>query len=165
MKIGELKHKLFMLLADINDPEVEAGDEVDILLGDLEYTKEQMVNKLDSIAWALETYRATRQSTKERIVTMQEKQKSIETAIQRLNNYILSSVREVGGEINTDEYSFKIKKSPHKVLVEYENLIPSEYTKIVESSSLDKKKILVELKKGTQIPGCKLVQGDRVEIK
>ena len=165
MRVGEIKHRLFMLLADINDPSIEAGEEVDVLLGDLDYTKGEMKLKLDSMAWALENYRASRQSTKERIGSLREKQKSIESVIQRLNDFVLESVREIGGAISTDEYSFKIKKSPHKVLVEYENLIPSEYTKTVESSSLDKNKILAELKKGTKIPGCKLIQGDRVEIK
>jgi len=165
VKLGQLKRRLFMLLADINEPDVDAGEEIEILFEDLKHTKEEMKQRLDSMAWALETYRASRQSTKERIEKLKDKQKSIEAVILRLNDYVLGSVREIGGAINTNEYSFKIKKSPHKVFVEYENMIPSEYTKIIESSSLDKKKILVELKKGIQIPGCKLIQGDRVEIK
>lgn len=163
MKLNEIKMELFAVLADIDNPSIEASEEVQNAVDYISGLSSDMVDKLDAMAYVLESYRALRVMTAERKERLSQRIKSLDNSIQSLNDFILQNVRELGN-VDTKGYEFKIKQNPPKVLVEDSEIIPIEYCTFKESTVPDKKTILKELKRGKQIPGCKLVQGDRVEF-
>lgn len=164
MNLSDIKKELFAVLADIDNPSVEAHEEVSQAIDYVRGLSVGMVKKLDSLAYVLESYRALRQMTKEREEKLKQRRVSLDGSIQSLNDFILQNVRELEGTVSTDNYEFKVKKSPPKALIEDERILPVEYCKVTEKTAPDRVKILKQLKSGKEVPGCKLVQGDRVEF-
>ena len=164
MKLSEIKRELFAVLSDIDNPSMEAQEEVSQAIDYIQGLSVDMVHKLDALAYVLESYRALRQMTKERVEKLKQRNQSLDNSIQSLNDFILQNVRELQGKISSDSYEFKVKKTPPKAIIEDERLLPIEYCRIKETTSPNKIEILKQLKSGKQIPGCKLVQGDRVEF-
>lgn len=69
--------------------------------------------------------------------------------------------RECVGSI----YSVKLRKSPPKLEVLMESEIPDEYFDTVISKKLDKKKTKEAIKSGESVPGCVVIQEEKVVIK
>jgi hypothetical protein len=63
------------------------------------------------------------------------------------------------------EVILSIKKNPHSVNVINESIIPENYIKIETIQKILKREILEDLKKGVDVPGCEMVQEQRLEIK
>ena len=59
---------------------------------------------------------------------------------------------------NSEFNPLKIRKSSGAVEVIDENDIPDEYWVTVQTKKLDKKRILSELKEGSEIPGVRLIK-------
>jgi hypothetical protein len=59
---------------------------------------------------------------------------------------------------HTDFNPLKVRESSGAVDIIDESKIPSEYWIKVESTKLDKKRILEELRKGTKVPGVRIIK-------
>lgn len=164
MKLTDIKRELFAVLSDIDNPSMEAQEEVSQAIDYIQGLSVDMVKKLDSLAYVLESYRALRQMTRERIEKLKQRVNSLDSSIESLNGFILQNVRELEGTVSTDNYEFKVKKTPPKAVIDDEKILPVEYCRVSEKVTPNKVEILKQLKNGKHIPGCKLVQGDRVEF-
>lgn len=68
---------------------------------------------------------------------------------------------ELGGML----VKYIIKNNPHKLVIDDENLIPAEYKKPVTTIEIRKDAIKDEMKLGMEIPGCRLVQEQSLQLK
>ena len=104
----------------------------------------------------------TRQKQLKEIIEADEKK------IAKLEEYfkLCLNVLEVK-ELKGNDSSIKLKKNPPKCNILDENLIGIQYitTKIVETVTIDKKRILEDLKAGVIVEGVEMVQESRLEIK
>ena len=85
----------------------------------------------------------------------------------RLRAYLLKHLTEIGTEkIDTPRFRISVKTNPPSVQVVDEHQIPEEYIRVVTSTSVDKKKILDELKtSGVIVPGVEVTRGQRLDIR
>lgn len=159
--INDIKLEIFQLLA-----EIDTADESDIIdiVDRLREVGDEAAEKLEFIGYSLEMYRAAFQQNKERMERLKERNVTIKNTIERLNSFIVDTVKECGGAIDSENYSFKIINNNPSVDIENEMLIPKEYTKEIVTDKLDKKMILIALKSGKIVPGCKIKRGERVKF-
>lgn len=68
---------------------------------------------------------------------------------------------ELGGNL----IKYVIKLNPHKLIIEDESLIPDIYKKQVTTVEIRKDAIKDEMKMGAEIPGCRLVQDQSLQLK
>ena len=58
-----------------------------------------------------------------------------------------------------------MQKNPYKVVITNENEIPEDFIDTKETKAVNKEKIKEALKNGEEVPGCELVQENRITIK
>ena len=92
--------------------------------------------------------------------------KAAESRADRLTAYIKNCMEasEIY-ELEADTVKFKIKKNPPAVVIDNEEIVPPEYRIVEVVKKIDKKAISADLKAGKEVQGCRLVQGDRLDIK
>jgi hypothetical protein len=67
--------------------------------------------------------------------------------------------------IELPKFKLTIAKTPPRVVIENEALVPADYWKTIETHCISKSAILEDLKKGASIAGAKLEQDTRLRIK
>jgi GTPase Era involved in 16S rRNA processing len=103
------------------------------------------------------------------IKQLQERKKAIQTRYDGLKSYLHSNMKANDiTEINAADLTFsaKIKANPPSVLIEDEALIPKEFMTqpVAPPPAPDKNLIKAAIKSGQAVPGCKVVQGERLDI-
>jgi hypothetical protein len=104
------------------------------------------------------------------IKELQARKKAMQTRFDSLKEYLLFNMKAHGvSEINANDMTFtaKIKLNPPSVIIEDEAAIPSEYltVPVMPLPAPDKTLIKDAIKAGKEVPGCKLVQAERIDIK
>lgn len=104
------------------------------------------------------------------IKQLQARKKSMQARYESLKDYLLFNMKASNiSEISAPDLTFtaKIKLNPPSVMIEDDSLIPSEYmtVPVAPPPAPDKTLIKEAIKAGKEVPGCKLTQGERVEIK
>lgn len=88
---------------------------------------------------------------------------------EHLRSYLMFNMKRSGiTEIKAIDgtFSAKIRQNPEAVFIADAESIPSDYDRIIpERREPDKAKIKADLKAGKDVPGCKLVRGERLELK
>lgn len=69
--------------------------------------------------------------------------------------------------VNGIEFDIKLKTNPYKVIINDEAAVPQQWKTKVESIVYkpDKKLIKEAIWRGEKVPGCQLIQEERIEIK
>jgi hypothetical protein len=91
----------------------------------------------------------------------------LDRKISSLMDYLKDSLEKCKiAEISKSPYfTIKIKKCPVSVSVTDETLLPADYLKVKEVTSVDKIKLGNDLKSGVEVKGAELKQNTRLEIK
>lgn len=148
-------------LQDLDLDAQTLADTLDGLSGELEV-------KAKNVAFFARNLEATAASIKQAEVEMAARRKSLEQRAESLRQYIFASMQVAGVEqIECPHFRLSIKKNPAAVDVYEALLIPSEFmtTPVAPAPAPDKKAIAEALKAGREVPGAKLTQGKRLEIK
>jgi hypothetical protein len=88
-----------------------------------------------------------------------------------LRTYLLNNLQASGiTKIDTPELVVSVKKNPASVVIDDEKVIPPEFMVTPPPAPPplprpDKGAIRDAIKAGTDVPGCRLVQGARLEIR
>lgn len=86
--------------------------------------------------------------------------------IERNKSYLLYALKECKvPRINGPELTIKVCKNNQKVKITNIMAIPPDYYRTKQEFVLEKDKIRKALKEGIAVPGCELVQEQRLEIK
>lgn len=124
--------------------------------------------KAQNVAYAVRNLEAAAAAIKEAEKQMADRRKSIENRAMHVKEY-LKTCMEVAGvkKIDCPHFALTIKNNPASVDVFEPGLVPAEFMRQAEPPppAPDKKAIKAELDAGKDVPGAKIVQGTRLEIK
>lgn len=127
-----------------------------------------LVEKGTNVAFVVRNLEASAESIKAAEATMAARRKAIENRAKRLRQYLLMGMQTAGiQKIESPYFNIAIRKNPSAVEVFDANQIPDIYMKVPEPppAEPDKKAIAQAIKEGFDVPGAKLTQSERVEIK
>lgn len=148
-------------LADLDLPDDVIADTLQAESGALEV-------KATNVAFVVRNLEATAEAIKSAEAQMAARRKAIESRGKRLREYLLAGMQYAGvRKIDSPHFSIALKKNPPSVEVLDEKQIPPDYwtDPPPPPKAIDKRLILQAMKDGFDVPGCKLNQGERVEIK
>lgn len=148
-------------LADMDLDEQTVADTLEGLSGELEV-------KATNVAAFARNLEASADAIKEAEEKMAARRKAIERRADRLRAYLKENMERVGiVKIESPQFCLAIKKNPPAVHVEAPELVPAKFMKVPPPPPpvLDKKAVADALKAGEDVPGCRLEQGTRLEIK
>lgn len=148
-------------LEDLDLDDQTVADTLEGLSGELEV-------KATNVAMFCRNLEASAEAIKNAEVAMANRRKAIERRAERIRAYLKENMERVGIlKIEGPHFSLAIKKNPPAVHVEAQELVPQEFFKQAPPPppSLDKKAVADALKAGKDVPGCRLEQGTRLDIK
>ena len=144
----------------------ETGEILPQALDKLDEVTKTVEEKSIAVASYIKNLDAERKAIEEAKKSMADREKSLERRVEWLTNYLQSNMERCGiFEIKSPYFGIKLKKCPLSVDIEDENLITKDYKKVKEIITVDKLKIKDELLAGVLIPGVRLKQNTRIEIK
>lgn len=147
-------------LSDLDLPDEVVADTLDSLGGDLQV-------KATNIAAFARDLEATAASIKDAEAQMKARRQAIERRAERLWHFLLHGMQYAGvSKIESPYFRLSIKTNPPSVEVFDERQVPADYMKQPEPPppSVDKALVKQAIKDGYEVPGCRLVQGQRLEI-
>ena len=103
---------------------------------------------------------------KEAESNMHQRRASLEKKINHMREYLRGNLEKSGiKKIDAPDISISMQKNPYKVVITNENEIPEDFIDTKETKAVNKEKIKEALKNGEEVPGCELVQENRITIK
>ena len=103
---------------------------------------------------------------KEAESNMRQRRVSLEKKIHHMREYLRNNLEKSGiKQIDAPDISISMQKNPYKVVINNENEIPEDFIDTKETKTVNKEKIKEALKDGKEVPGCELVQENRITIK
>lgn len=163
LKLYEIADQYRSLL-ELDDPDIPAeaiADTLEGLQGDLEMKARNVAAFFRNLEAEVEAMR----SAEKRIA---DRRKVIERKIEAGREYLKTNMERAGiTKITAPEFVLSIKKNPPSVEVVDEAGVPEMFwhVEVVETRDLDKKMIADALKGGIDVPGCRLLQKTRLEVK
>ena len=148
-------------LADSDMPPEVIADTLEGLAGDLE-------EKCTNVALFVRNLEATAESIKAAEKQMAERRKVIEAKAESVRRYLKDNMQRTGiTKIESPYFALTLKKNPPSVVIDDPTAIPADYlvTPPAPPPAPDKKLIAQAIKDGFEVPGCRLEQGERLEIK
>lgn len=103
--------------------------------------------------------------------SMKERAARVRRRSDSIRQYLLSNMVSAGiTSVESAELSIKVKKNPPSVIVEDETVVPEQFKALPPpppppAPRVDKKAVADAIKAGETVPGCRLEQGSRLEIR
>lgn len=150
------------LLADAGEiPPEQIADTLDALDGDIR-------EKAIDVAAFTRNLDATAQAVREAAKAMLSRADRIEKRAESIRNYLLFQCQAAGvSKIESPWFTLAVRKNPPSVVIDDETQIPPEY--IVQppppAPRPDRDAIKRAIKSGADVPGCHLLQTERLEIR
>lgn len=148
-------------LEELDLDEQTVSDTLESLGGELEV-------KATNVAAFARNLEASAEAIKGAEAAMAARRKAIENRASRIREYLKLNMERTGIlKIECPQFALSIKKNPPAVHVEAPELVPAEYMKTPPPPPpvLDKKAVGEALKAGKDVPGCRLEQGTRLDIR
>lgn len=149
------------VLSNLDVPEDVVRDTLDSMTGELEV-------KCQNVAMVLRNMEATAEAIKAAEAEMAQRRKALENRAAFLKSRIHGAMQTMGmKQIACPYFRITVRDNPAAVEVYEPALIPAAYMRQPEPPppAPDKKAIAEVLKKGEDVPGCRLTHGTRLEIK
>ena len=148
---------------------LEASDLDEQTIADtLEAESFDFENKVRALAYVIREFQAKEEALTCAIDEMVYRKQVMKNRVFNLKAYLLDCMQLAGvRKVEGVEFDVFIRKNPKSVDVQKSVLVPESFWKTPEPSPaiLDKRAILEKLKAGEYVPGCRLVQTERVEIR
>ena len=148
-------------LTELDLDEQTVLDTLEGLSGDLEV-------KATNVAMFARNLEASAEAIKVVEGQMAARRKAIENRAGRIRQYLKDNMERTGIlKIEGPHFALSIKKNPPAVHVEAQELVPAEFFNVQPTPppELDKKRVGEALKAGKDVPGCRLEQGTRLDIR
>lgn len=148
-------------LAELDLPPEVVADTLESLSGEIEA-------KAPMVAMMARNLEATASAIKEAEAEMAARRKAIENRAASIRRYLMENLQACGiTKMECPQFSIRIASNPPSVDVFDEGQIPAQFMKQPEPPppSPDKTAIKSALNSGVDVPGCRLVRGQRIEIK
>lgn len=147
-------------------------------LADLDLPPEVVADTLESVALPLEqkavsvacfvrNLEATAEQIKMAEEAMAKRRKAIQARADNVRKYLMDNMERCGiSKIESPYFNLTIRDNPESVEIEQPELIPKDYMREIPATyQPDKALIKQAIKDGHDVPGAKLVRGQRLEIK
>lgn len=148
-------------LADLDLPD-------EVIRDTLEGESGALVEKGQNVAFVCRNLEASAAAIKEAEAQMAARRKALENRAARLRAYLLDSMTLAGIEkIDSPYFTIAVRKNPPAVEVFDAAQVPADYftNPPPPPPAIDKKAVMTALKEGVDVPGCRIKQGQRVDIK
>lgn len=148
-------------LEELDLDEQTVADTLEGLSGELEV-------KATNVAMFCRNLEASAEAIKNAEQQMAARRKAIENRAARIRQYLKDNMERTGiQKIEGPHFALAIRKNPPAVHVEALELVPMEFFNppLPPPPVMDKKRIAEALKAGKDVPGCRLEQGTRLDIK
>jgi len=146
-------------LLDADLPPEAIADTLEGLQGAIEEKAKNVAAFVRNIEASAEAIRAAEKQ-------MAERRQMLERKAQRIREYLLTNMQRAGiSKIDSPWFVLAVRDNPEAVAIDDEAALPAEYVRVKEVRSPDKAAIKDALKAGQDVPGCRLVRGQRIEIK
>jgi hypothetical protein len=124
--------------------------------------------KAQNVAFAVRNLETLAEQIKAAEKQMAARRKSIEARAEAVKQYLFECMDLAGiTRIDCPQFALAIKSNPPAVLIEDEKQLPDLYWRLPDPPPPVPDKVVIgsALKAGLDVPGAKLVQGRRLEIK
>ena len=145
--------------ADLDDQTLT--DTLDSMGGELQA-------KATNVAYFIRNLEASAAAIKEAEAHMAARRKTLENRAARTKDYLLASMMVAGVQkVECQHFRLTVRDNPGAVEVYQPELIPASFMRQPEPPppAPDKAAIKEAMKAGQEVPGCRLVQGKRLEIR
>jgi hypothetical protein len=139
----------------------------DVISDTLEGMSGELTVKARNVAAFAADLDTTAAAMKEAEKRMKARREAVERRAERLRHYLLSGMQYAGIErIDGPDFCLRIKQNPPAVEVFEPGLVPADYMKQPDPppATVDKALVKQAIKDGFEVPGCRLVHGQRLEI-
>lgn len=139
-----------------------------LIIDTLESLDGELNDKAISIAQFTRNLDVTAQAVREAGKAMLERAARIEKRAESIRSYMLYQLQYAGvTKIECPWFTIAVKKNPPSVVIDDERAVPEAFKVAPEPPAPrpDKKAIGAALKAGEDVPGCRLVQSERLEVK
>lgn len=148
-------------LADLDLDEQTVADTLEGMGGELQV-------KATSVAAFIRNLEASAAAIKDAEAQMAARRRAIENRAARVKDYLLANMIVAGVQkVDSPYFKLAVRDNPPAVEIYEPGLIPAGYMVTPEPPppAPDKKAIAAALKAGTEVAGCKLTRGVRLEIR
>jgi hypothetical protein len=148
-------------MADLDLPAEVIADTLEGLAGDIEVkatNTAQMVRNIETLA---EQIKAAEKA-------MAERRKALEARADWLRSYLLANLIAAGiSKVESPWFSLTVRQNPPSVALDDVSLIPTDYWRAVlpPPPAIDKVAIKAAIEAGHDVPGARVVRGQRLDIK
>jgi hypothetical protein len=152
----------------ITDVLMDAGVDEQTLSDTLEAEAWPLELKAQNYGFVIRNLEATADAIKAAEAQMAARRKSMENRARALLERLKTGMEIAGvNELSCPQFQIKIKKNPPSIDIWDEKQIPVEYLKTPEPPppTPDKTALKAAIASGLDIPGARMVQGTRLEIK
>lgn len=148
-------------LADLDLPEEVITDTLESMSGDLE-------SKATNTAMVVRNLEANAEAIKQAEAQMAARRKAMENRAARVRDYLLANMIVAGiSKVECPYFKLSVRDNPAAVEVFQPELIPATYMRQPEPPppAIDKAAIKAAISAGTEVPGCRLQRGKRLDIR
>lgn len=153
--------RLYELLTDGDIDEQTLHDTLDAIDFSGEFE-----TKADGYARIIRQFNADAEAAKAEAARLSERSKTFSERGKQLTARLFDAMKSTGNvKFKTQLFSFGIRNNPPALQVFDESLIPDSYTHIEHHRVIDKALIKDLLKSGGIVAGCRLTQGESLQIR
>lgn len=148
-------------LSELDLPDEVVRDTLESLSGDLTV-------KATHIAAMTRNWRALAAAIKDAETRMAERRKALEARASRVEDYLLNAMLYAGIQrVDAPTLAISVKTNPPAVVIDSAEQLPAEYLREPDPPppEPDKAAIKAALASGVDVPGARLVQRKRIDIK
>lgn len=124
-----------------------------------------MAKKVEAVGLYAEGRRALAKARRDAAKKMMESARLLEAEADRLDSYALKCVKTVGGVVESDIATIKVRKCPPSVEVIDEASVPEAYWTEKVTRSVNKSLVKKAISGGGTVAGCALVSNEKLEVK
>ncbi|EAD3054298.1 hypothetical protein D7212_05600 [Listeria monocytogenes] len=150
------KYQQLLNLAEQLDPE--------LLKDTLESIDDELETKAENVAFVIKELEGQSLILEKETKRLAERENTINNNVKRLKQSLFDAmITAKKQKIKTNLFTLDIRKNPPSVIVEDESKLLNYL--IEQPKKLDKTKLGDDLKKGIEVPGAKIIQTERLQIR
>ncbi|EAG2534285.1 siphovirus Gp157 family protein [Listeria monocytogenes] len=150
------KYQQLLNLAEQLDPE--------LLKDTLESIDDELETKAENVAFVIKELEGQSLILEKETKRLAERKNTINNNVKRLKQSLFDAMITANKQkIKTNLFTLDIRKNPPSVIVEDESKLLNYL--VEQPKKLDKTRLSDDLKKGIEIPGAKIVQTERLQIR
>ncbi|CWU88125.1 siphovirus Gp157 family protein [Listeria monocytogenes] len=150
------KYQQLLNLAEQLDPE--------LLKDTLESIDDELETKAENVAFVIKELEGQSLILEKETKRLAERKNTINNNVKRLKQSLFDAMITANKQkIKTNLFTLDIRKNPPSIIVEDESKLLNYLIK--QPKKLDKTKLGDDLKKGIEVPGAKIIQTERLQIR